>query len=256
MFEVFITAKAVAMKTVKAAIFDFIGTLTAVEDYSFEESERKLYESIRTAGFNVDCLRFIEAYEKAHQKYRTIRYQELIEVTNAVWVSDALNSLGWETTSKDEKICMAIDMFFEDYIQSLKLRSHTEEVLKKLATNFPLGLVSNFTCASVVHVGLQKLGIRDYFDAVLVSQDFGWRKPSSKVFQEILRRLNVAGEEAVYVGDSPQEDIKGAQSVGMKTVFIPSQFYSFADLEKASIHPDFRITDLEETLQILLLSES
>ena len=250
------TAKVVAMKTVKAAIFDFIGTLTTVDDYSFEESKRKLYDSVRTVGFDVDCVKFIEAYEKAHQKYRTIRYQELIEVTNAVWVSDALNSLGCETTPNDEKICLAIDIFFKDYIQSLRLRPHTEEGLKKLATCFPLGLVSNFTCASVVHVGLKKLGICNHFDAVLVSQDFGWRKPCSKVFQEILRRLNIAGKEAIYVGDSPQEDIKGAQSVGMRTIFIPSQFYSLADLEKASIHPDFEINDLEEILQIRLPSEN
>ena len=59
------------------------------------------------------------------------------------------------------------------------------------------------------------------------------------------------GEEAVYVGDSSEEDIKGAQSVGVKTVFIQSQFYSLADLEKAAVNPDFKINDLEELLHFL-----
>lgn len=242
------------MKIAKAVIFDFIGTLAIVADYSYERSERKLYDSLHSVGFNVDYPDFVEAYEQAHQKYRTIRYQQLKEVTNAVWISEALNTLGYKITPDDGKICTAINMFFEDYIQSLKLRPNAVKILEKLASNFALGLVSNFTYASVIHTGLQKLEIRNFFDSVLVSHDFGWRKPSTEVFQEILRRLNVVGEESVYIGDSPLEDIKGAQSVGMKTVFIPSQFYSLADLEKASVHPDFKINDLAEILQILLPS--
>jgi HAD superfamily hydrolase (TIGR01549 family) len=242
------------MKAVKAVVFDFIGTLASVEGYSYENSEAKLYQSLCTTGFELDNAGFVEAYEKAHQKYRTIRFQELVEVTNAVWISEALNMLGIETTPKDEEVCKAVSIFFEDYVRSLKLRPHATTVLEKLASRFALGLVSNFTYATVVHAGLEKLGIRSYFCTVLVSQDFGWRKPSLKVFQEILKRLNVTGEEAVYVGDSPEEDIKGAQRVGMKTIFIPSQFYNLADLEGASVHPDFKIKNLDEILQIPLLS--
>jgi len=240
------------MRAVKAVVFDFIGTLATVEDYSYENSEEKLYQSLCKAGFDVERAGFVEAYEKAHQKYRAIRYEELVEVTNAVWISEALNMLGLKTTPKDENVCMAVSLFFEDYIRSLKLRPHATAVLGKLSPRFALGLVSNFTYAAVVHAGLEKLGIRHYFRTVLVSHDFGWRKPSFRVFREILQRLGVAGEEAVYVGDSPEEDIKGAQSVGMKTIFIPSQFYGFEDLEGAAVHPDFKITDLAELLQILL----
>jgi HAD superfamily hydrolase (TIGR01549 family) len=241
------------METVKAVIFDFIGTLATVEDYSYDKSERKLYESLLDAGFKADYASFVEAYEKAHEKHRIIRYQELVEVTNAVWTSEALNMLGYSTTPNDEKITTAINSFFEDYIQSLKLRPNTTKVLEKLATNFALGLVSNFTYAPVIHTAVEKLGIARYFDQVLVSQDFGWRKPSSKVFEEILRRLSALGEETVYVGDSPLEDIKGAQNASMKTIFIPSQFYGLADLEKAAIRPNIVIKDLNEILEILSL---
>jgi putative hydrolase of the HAD superfamily len=240
------------MKTVKAVIFDFIGTLAAVEGYSYEKSEMKLYASLLHSGFNVDYTDFVEAYKKAHQKYRTIRYEELVEVTNAVWVSEALNTLGYKTTQNNGNICAAINLFFEDYIQSLKLRPNATTVLEKLKPNFALGLVSNFTCAPVIHTSLKKLELSQYFNAVLVSHDFGWRKPSSRVFREVLRRLKVSGDEAVYVGDSPEEDIRGAQSVGMKTVFIPSQFYGLADLEKAAVRPDMKIDGLEEILEILL----
>jgi len=239
------------MKAIRAVVFDFIGTLTTVEEYSYENSERKLYESLQRAGFKLDYAAFVETYERAHQKYRTVRYEKLVEVTNAVWVSEALNLLGCRTLPEDEKISFAINLFFEDYVNSLKLRQDAAKVLEKLSPNYSLGLVSNFTYAPVIHTGLRKLGIRRYFGHVLVSQDFGWRKPSSKVFQEILSRLGKVGRETVYVGDCPLEDIKGAQNAGMKTIFIPSQFYSFADLEKAEAHPDFVVKDLNEVLAIV-----
>jgi putative hydrolase of the HAD superfamily len=239
------------MKTIKAVIFDFIGTLAMVEDYSYANSKKKLYECLQNVGFVMDFKSFVDAYEKAHYRYRIIRFQQLVEVTNAVWVSEALNQLNYETTPHDKNICTAIDMFFEDYVQSLKPRPNAKKVLEKLRPRFALGLISNFTYAPVIHAGLRKLGLTKYFNSILVSQDFGWRKPSSKVFQEILKKLKVDGNEAVYVGDSPEEDIKGAQKAGMKTIFIPSQFYVLADLEKVAARPDLRIKDLTEILGFL-----
>jgi ribonucleotide monophosphatase NagD (HAD superfamily) len=56
----------------------------------------------------------------------------------------------------------------------------------------------------------------------------------------------VVAEETVYVGDSPQEDIKGAKAVGMKTVFVPSQFYTFEDLSESKQKPDLTVKDLCE----------
>ena len=240
------------MKMIKAVIFDFIGTLATVKDYSYSNSEKKLYDCLQNAGFIMDYKSFADTYKAAHEKYRTIRFQQLVEVTNAVWVSEALNLLNYKTTPHDEKICTAINMFFEDYIQSLRRRKNAKKVLEKLKPHFALGLVSNFTYAPVIHAGLRKLKMTECFNGVVVSQDFGWRKPSQNVFQEILRRLKVDGEEAVYVGDSPEEDIKGAHKAGMETIFIPSQFYGVAELEKVAAHPDLRINDLTEILQFLM----
>ncbi len=59
---------------------------------------------------------------------------------------------------------------------------------------------------------------------MVVSEENGWRKPSSHIFQEALKKLQVTADEAVYIGDSPIEDIKGAKEAGLKTVFVPSQF--------------------------------
>ncbi|MDH5481807.1 MAG: HAD family hydrolase [Candidatus Bathyarchaeota archaeon] len=230
----------------KAVIFDFIGTLANVKNYNLGISKMKLYRAIVDAGFNVDIESFSEAYDQAHEKYRIIRYEKLVEVTNAVWISEALNMLGFKTTPEDTRIKTAVNMFFEDYLNSLELRPHVKKMLRELSKNHKLGLVSNFTYAPVIYASLRKLSISQFFSVVQVSEDAGWRKPNTKIFQETLRKLGVNAKETIYVGDSPLEDIKGAKKVGMKTIFISSQFYSLDDLYESKQQPDFIFSDILE----------
>ncbi|MDH7477576.1 MAG: HAD family hydrolase [Candidatus Bathyarchaeota archaeon] len=232
------------MPHIKAIIFDFIGTLTNVKNYRLENSKMKLYKALVDAGFNISVESFLEAYTQAHEKYRVIRYEKLVEVTNAVWISEALNNLGFKVSSEDSRIKIAVNIFFEDYLNSLELRPCAKRFLEKTSIEYKLGVISNFTYAPVIYAGLRKMGINHFFNAVLVSEDVGWRKPHQKIFQEALQRLKVKAEEAVYVGDSPAEDIAGAKKAGMKTVFIPSQFYSHEDLKKNQQKPEIITKDI------------
>jgi len=231
---------------IKAIIFDFIGTLASVKNYSLENSKTKLHKAITKAGFNINAETFLETYRQAHEKYRIVRYQELVEVTNAIWISEALNNLGFKTNPEDTRIKTAVNVFFEDYLNSLKLRPCVKKLLNKVSTEYKLGLISNFTYAPVIYVGIRKLGINHFFNAILVSEEVGWRKPNTKIFKETLRRLGATAKETVYVGDSPLEDIKGAKAVGMKTVFIPSQFYSLENLHENQQKPDMNVKDTKE----------
>lgn len=234
------------MTSIKAVIFDFIGTLVDVKDYDLEKSKEKLCRAITEAGFNVTAERFLEAYSRAHEKYRIIRYEELVEVTNAIWISEALNSLGFHTDPEEPRIKTAVNAFFEDYVQTLQLRPCAKNLLEKLAPDCKLGMISNFTYAPVIYAALRKLDINCLFNAILVSEDTGWRKPNIKIFQEALRRLRAPAQETVYVGDSPAEDIKGAKTVGMKTVFVPSQFHTLEDLTRNQQKPDLIAKDICE----------
>ena len=66
------------MLPVKAVIFDFIGTLTEVRNYSLEDSTIKLYKALAEAGFDATADAFLEAYSQAHEKHRITRYQKLV----------------------------------------------------------------------------------------------------------------------------------------------------------------------------------
>lgn len=234
------------LANVKAVIFDYIGTLVNCGSYSMEASREKLFNAVLDAGFNVGRQDFLDAYIKAHEKYRIIRYKQLKEVTNAVWVAEALCELGYAVNSDDSRVKAALSVFFKDYVDSLTLRQGAKKLIKKASEQCKLGLISNFTHAPVVYSSLSQMGIGKFFNAIVVSEDNGYRKPSEHIFNEALDKLQVKACEAVYVGDSPVEDIKGAKEVGLRAVFVESQFYKLSDLLKSRQKPDFSAANLQE----------
>jgi FMN phosphatase YigB (HAD superfamily) len=215
----------------------------------------KLYSALVAEGFNVSVDNFMDAYSRAHEKYRLIRYGELREVTNAIWIAEALNELGYDDVKSDDvRLKTALNVFFKDFADALRLRAGAVELFTQVSSSFlscrKIGLLSNFTYAPIIHFSLNKLGISKYFNAILTSDENGWRKPSLHIFSDILSRLHVAGDEVVYVGDSPLEDIKGAKAAGCTTVFVCSQFNSIEQLASCNVTADFTAKNLCEVSEI------
>jgi putative hydrolase of the HAD superfamily len=234
------------MALAKALIADYIGTLANASCYSMADSMAKLHSALAEAGYRTEKTEFLRAYQIAHEKYRLVRYEELREVTNAVWVSETLCSLGFDVDVEDERMKFALNVFFQDFVDSLELRPCAERLLQKATENCKVGLISNFTYAPVVYASLRKLGIDRYFSTTIVSQENGWRKPHPKIFNDALQKLQVKPSETVFIGDSPKEDIKGALQAGMKTVFVRSQFFTAEDLAASGEKPHMTAKDVEE----------
>ena len=239
------------MIKIDAVVFDFIGTLTSVENYSLETSEEAMFKSLVSNGFTLDKTRFMNAYKTAYQKYHNIRYSQLVEVNNSVWISEALNIVNYRVQLEDTRVRNAILAFFKNYLDALTLKQSSILILQKLTGSYKIGLISNFTHAPLIYAGLRKLEINDYFNAVLVSDAIGWRKPSPKIFEEAIKRLQIEANKVLFVGDTPLEDVQGAKNVGMKTAFIPSQFNTLMDMKNAEIQPDYYIEKLEDLLKIV-----
>ena len=239
------------MACIKAVIFDYVGTLVNCRNYTMEASREKLHAALANEGFDVAKDKFLEAYIQAHEKYRRVRYEQLREVTNAVWVAEALCNLGFKATADDYRIKAALNVFFKDYIDMLGLRAGAKKLIKQAAEQCKVALISNFTHAPVIHKSLRQLRINTFFNVVVISEENGWRKPSSHIFQDALNRLQVNANEAVYIGDSPIEDIKGAKQAGLKTVFVPSEFNTLKDLLDSLQKPDFIAKDLQSISESL-----
>jgi HAD superfamily hydrolase (TIGR01549 family) len=235
----------------RAVIFDYIGTLVNCRNYSMDASKQKLFKALLSEGFDIAEDQFLASYGLAHEKYRKVRYEQFKEVTNAVWVAEALCNLGFTVTADDPRIKAAINVFFQDFIVTLELREGAKKLLHQAQQQGKVALISNFTHAPVIYKSLRTVKISEYFNAIVVSEEIGWRKPSSHIFQHALNCLKVQANEAVYVGDSPIEDIKGAKDAGLKTVFVPSQFNRLEELLESRQKPDCIARDLGEVSQNL-----
>jgi putative hydrolase of the HAD superfamily len=79
-----------------------------------------------------------------------------------------------------------------------------------------IGLVSNGARDLDEFVADHRLDV----DAAVGSRGHGWTKPHPSIFRAVLERLGVGPEEAAMVGDSLEDDIDGAQALGMRAFLL------------------------------------
>ena len=139
----------------KAVIFDYIGTLVNCRNYSMDTSKLKLYNALVAEGFGMAEDKFTDAYSLAHEKYRKVRFEQLREVTNAVWVAEALCNLGFTVTKDDPRVKAALNVFFQDFIDTLELRDGAKKLLRQAHQQGKTALISNFTQAPVIYKSLR-----------------------------------------------------------------------------------------------------
>jgi YjjG family noncanonical pyrimidine nucleotidase len=93
------------------------------------------------------------------------------------------------------------------------------ELLDALDGRVQLGLISN-GLGEVVHARLERLGIADRFDAVVVSSEVGVSKPHPGIFDAAFDRLGGPDKSSVLmIGDSLTSDIAGGQAYGIATAW-------------------------------------
>lgn len=93
-------------------------------------------------------------------------------------------------------------------------------LLRELAGRYRLGLVSNFDHGPTARAILARDAIDTCFEAVVISDDVGRRKPHPAVFAAALERLGAAPAQALYVGDTHADDVVGALGAGLDVAWI------------------------------------
>jgi putative hydrolase of the HAD superfamily len=129
----------------------------------------------------------------------------------------------------------------------LGLYPNAREVLDVLRERYPLAVVTDAQSAHA-RGELHRVGLLDYFDPIIVSGDYGYRKPDRRLFEHALDGMKVAAGNTLYVGNDMHRDIFGAREAGLKTVMFDSDQGKKAYQDCV---PDYTITDLYELLEIL-----
>jgi putative hydrolase of the HAD superfamily len=88
------------------------------------------------------------------------------------------------------------------------------------------------------------------FDAEVFSCSCGWRKPDPRIYELACDRLDVQPGDAIFVGDGANDELAGAERVGMRAILIhrPGEEPAWAE---ARDWPGLRITAVSEVLNLV-----
>jgi putative hydrolase of the HAD superfamily len=92
---------------------------------------------------------------------------------------------------------------------------------------------------------LEENGILHFFDTIIFSVEVGVLKPEKAIFDLALQEIGEGNPSStMHIGDSPIEDVKGAQNAGLIPVLFDSlDFFSTENV--------IRIKALSDILQYL-----
>ncbi|MFA6449630.1 MAG: HAD family hydrolase [bacterium] len=134
----------------------------------------------------------------------------------------------------------------------LQLYPGVKETLDLLRMKYRLAIVSDGQTAWAVPE-LNAVGLLNYFKPVIVSGDFGYRKPDTRLFETALKEMNMQPSEVLYIGNDMRRDVFGAQQLGVKTVFFKS---NQGEQEKEGINPEYIIYNFPELLNAVSFFET
>ena len=86
--------------------------------------------------------------------------------------------------------------------------------LHRIAAQCPIAALTNG------NADLAVIGIGSLFRFQLGAREYGAPKPDAGFFHEACRRLGVAPENGLHVGDHPHMDVQGAADAGLHTCWI------------------------------------
>ena len=118
-------------------------------------------------------------------------------------------------------------------------------VLQDLRRDFQLGIIANQH--PPVAQAIEHYGIASLFDVMIISEIVHLFKPDTAIFQYGLKAANIAPDEAIFVGDRPDNDIGPAKAAGMKTLrFKRGIQYTHYNPTDSALMPDATVTDVTE----------
>lgn len=95
----------------------------------------------------------------------------------------------------------------------------TRQSLEQLkARGYQLGLLSNFP----PHLEdiLKTHDLHRYFSFFVVSSLVGMEKPDKAIFELAIQKASCPKDQILYVGDDPDDDIRGARNVGLDVILM------------------------------------
>ncbi|MCY3744033.1 MAG: HAD-IA family hydrolase [Candidatus Poribacteria bacterium] len=207
---------------VRAVFFDFYETL-CFHRHSLKENLERIAERY---GVEVNWKRCETAMERLFastsapapptdysllESSITVMMREC-EFIREVGIGNHVEQIAWELLQSGHYLFAANSAtLYDDVVPTLQ-RFRDE--------GFKLAIVSNWD--TPLDPLTERLGIAEYFDAIVASHDARVRseKPDSHIFNYALAAVGVSAEEVVHVGDTYEADIIGARDVRIRPILL------------------------------------
>jgi putative hydrolase of the HAD superfamily len=244
------------MMDLRAILFDVNGTLIDIET---DEGQPKIYRTIsRFLNYQGVILAPDEIRDRYFQGMEALRagsperYPEYDVV--AIW-RGLLQTAGLDAGTLPAEKLRQLPLFLAELHRALSrkrlaLYPDVREVVEELRRHYALGVISDAQSAYAVPE-LRTAGLGECFATIVVSGDYGYRKPDPRLFAAALQALDVRPDQAIYVGNDMYRDIFGAQQVGLRTVFWPTQFGKKAYADVAADYIIYRFAQVRDAVAFL-----
>jgi HAD superfamily hydrolase (TIGR01549 family) len=206
-------------------------------------------------------------------------YPELQQVDLDEWLASykMINHRLWERYQKDEvdRTELQIARFRDSMIQldldagrSIEIgefymnayRNYwrwvdgAKQALIEISSSFRSGIITN-GFKETQQLKFDKLGLQDYCNPLLITEEIGKMKPHPVVFDVATDKAGVDRSDILYVGDSYTSDIVGGKNAGWSTAWFTAMADDkSAQNENKEIKPDFEFQSFDELLNYLGLS--
>ncbi len=102
--------------------------------------------------------------------------------------------------------------------------------IREFGDTYHVGMITN-AFPDVRRWLVDEWGIADAFEEIIVSAELGVVKPDPAIYHHALERLAVRAERSVFIDDF-EENVAGAQAVGMHAIHFQSVQQALADLDQ------------------------
>jgi HAD superfamily hydrolase (TIGR01549 family) len=252
--KTFSRGKNMGMK-IQAVIFDMGGTIETFT-YTRElrlETTAVIQQRLMHAGIDLHLSneQLFDVISSGLDRYKRWCLQSMEELpSQRVW-SEYIFSNFEVNKEKLSEISEELMFLIETRFYRRAMRPEMPEVLKAIQQmGLKIGIISNVNSLGQVPTNLKEYGIIDYFYPIVLSSEYGVRKPDPSIFHYAARLINVPTSQCVYVGDRIVRDIEGAQRAGFGLAIQIKHDFEHGEND-TGFTPDAVICNMNELLDIL-----
>ncbi len=240
---------------VQAVLFDMGGT---IETFNYTREFRLnaipgLKERMASAGIVLPLTdeQLFEVVSSGLSRYHKWRLQSLQELnTVQIWRDYILVDYPVDQHIL-ESHAEELMLYYESSMYQRTMRPEVPAVLEAVREmGLKIGLISNVSSRGLVPAKLKQYGIIHYFDPIVISSEYGRRKPDPAIFHYAARLAKTPASQCIYIGDRIARDIVGARKAGYYKAIQIRHDFAHGEQDTGAT-PDAVIHHMTELLGIL-----